>query len=177
MNASDYIALLGGIAGVFAAFAAWRSAEIAKEATRQGARQQRDGLMRETNLAANRVVVRGNRVIQLAAALPVAYQQLMALSGRTLAAADNVVQAKSAQQRARAQQACDAAKAVLDSPLAKESDAELADALTLMDGYLVELDGTKEALSAELDGYAEDGRIRRETDAKLRAAVIAGQPR
>ena len=175
MTTSDYIALLGGIASVFAALAAWRSAEIAKQATQQAARQQRETLVRQTSAAAQSVVTRANRVIQLAASVRVAYEQLITLSHRSLVAADSEVLAKSAQHGTRAQKICDAGNAVLSSELESKSDAELARTLTSLEVFLVELDGLKEAVSTELNGYEKESQIRRETNARMQAAALGAK--
>lgn len=141
MSDTDLIALLGAIGGIggalvgiFATVAEWRSADSAKETIRQGARQQRDTLIREVNVMANRVAVTAERVAQLADHLKVFYAQASISRGQ---GADNSgvqqIKTKTDEQRNRAKQIMDYATGPLFSELGKESDEALAGKLRQMD--------------------------------------------
>ena len=174
MGISDYIALSAGVVSVFAALAAWRSASSAGEATRLTVRQQRNALMREINIIANRAAVTATQVSQLAVTLVPARTQLAILYGQgslhpaTLAP----IQDKVTEVSERAKQISDDANAVLFSRLESKSDEELAAELRRMDGRVVQLEAMKEEISKELAGIESDARERRAENTALRAAVV-----
>ncbi len=162
------------IAGL-TADAAGRAADAANLSAQLAARQWRDALERETNVAAHRVSVTATRVVQLAASVPVAQTQLSILAGQ-LGVGQHVDQAnaKATERSRRAAEIRDVAGLTLESQFANASDGELAAKLRRFDEFVVQLEATKEEISGELTALEAESRARREQMTAMQAAALTG---
>ncbi|MGH8201309.1 MAG: hypothetical protein ACREVO_13270 [Steroidobacteraceae bacterium] len=169
--AADAIALLSTVVGIVAAVAACRSATSARDATALMRQQQRDALVRDVNVLANRVAVTATHVDKLAKALEAA--EIATNWDGYDAAAREIVEQRAIEQCARAKQVSDDAVRVLMTGFGVRSDAELSAVLLSMEGRLVQLDGMKEDICRKLDGISAERKERRQSEAAHREAVAA----
>lgn len=144
---------------------------MARRSLQLTARQQREALIREVNVVANRAAVASSRVGQLAATLPDATLQLLRLSGQHQGMEDNHPSKVETRKRSeRTEKISEDAIGVLNSKLKEKSDEELAATLRRMDGHVVHLEGMKEAVSADLARVESESRARRAENAETRLA-------
>lgn len=145
--------------------AAQLSAVSASQHGQVAARQRREALEREVNLAERRVITTAELIAQLADRVPRAKADLFALSGRR-ARSEDPVNAEAKYRKADADAAVESARALTAPVIADKSDAELAGALMVLDSHLVQLKGAKELILRELTDLADQIRIFREWSAR-----------
>lgn len=156
--------------------AAGRAADAANSSAERAARETRNGLERETNVAAHRVAVMATLVGQMAEKMLTAHAQLLVFAGQNgVIHDDDPVRIKKDEHVKRVKEVADVALTVASARLSDWSDGDLLGKLKRFDEYLVQLEATKEEISTRLAGIAEESRIIRENRAHMQAAALNAQ--
>jgi hypothetical protein len=160
--------------------AASHSADAARESARVASQERRDGLEREINITAHRVIQTAGRVKQGAVEVVAAYQNLHVAAGQ--GANPQNVQPVQVRAEARVQAANEkaaAAQTILDAgpEQFRKLDTELAADLRELDKHLVQLEGLREELSDEMVSVKDKIRTIQDRETAMRAAQMVNSGR
>ncbi len=158
------VAVASAIGSVVAAFAAWRAASIAKNATAHAEKVERGRLEREVALICNKVVAASMRVDGLSNDLKLGYQSLFTFAGQTGGSRQQMYTKEIEKTQGGVGHMQGEARAILEdrATLKAKTDDALAQDVIKIEGYLVQLERVKEKFTRELDSVAADNRIYRE---------------
>ena len=151
-----------------AADAAGRAADAANQSAQLSARERREALERETNLAAHRVTQTASIVKELAVGLLPTYQESFGAAGRQgVDPRTEPVRIQAEKRVEFAKEQSDAAQGLLDAEFARKSEDELVRELRRLDASLVRLEAIKEEIAVER--ATVEGKIRKNREALLAA--------
>lgn len=135
-----------------AAEAAQRSADLATQASQQAAKERREGLVRETSIAIQRVAFTGVSVRKLAEKVPRAMAELFTLSGRAYAigAGDLPGSDIALERTTEAEAMAKNASSIFANDWRGQSDDQIANTLVLMESHLEKLHLVKDEILRDL---------------------------
>jgi hypothetical protein len=150
-------------------------------ATFGGARKQsRDlknrelaAMRREVNRAAHRVIVTATRLDQLAVHVPSVRGDLHALWGGMSAAIEGEVTAEMESRRARFKEIVDGARAIVDDDFTDMPEKKLTQYLFRLDEHEEQLEGMRDSITRELEGYESDRLILQNLGTSMAVATSA----
>ena len=156
--------LVGAVGSCFAAFAAFRSAGIAKKATDHAAAIEKRGQLRELKGSANEIIAETIRIDALAAKCILSFRTLATFSGSTGGSIENVHIKGLEEKRTNIGPIQKRAREISEScsSLTDESEEAINDLLSELDNYLIQLHRIKEELQEQYADLEDQNRIHRE---------------
>jgi len=150
--------LIGAIAGLYAAFTAYRSAGMAKSAAKHAQETDRRGLAREVSSITNKIVAESVRVDDIANKLKQSYRALAVFNGQTNGSRPELFIESVADQQKHIVPLQQEAIDLLDKRdvFRKFSEEELTQLLLKIEGNLLHIRRVKEKFMLDLESVERD---------------------